>query len=219
MVALLSSPDVARRGANSDRVSERERETDGEALSPTRPFVRTPASLKPSSRSSPSARGRGSLSPPRVLGVRWRSGLVRFAPRFSAFVPSANLMFPSFPDPILSRGVRDARAKSFWPNLCSNRVFAAAGCGGLRADLRTFPPQLFCSPPSAEARVRGIERAHEVGFASGRRRWGAGGKDFSARARLDPHEDGRCARKACVRRFWNQAVSLHHAAAQRHLKE
>ena len=139
-------------------------------MSPTRPFVRTPASLKPSSRSSPSARGRGSLSPCGVLGVRWRSGLVRFAPRFSAFVPSANLMFPSFPDPILSRGVRMARAKSFWPNLCSNRVFAAAGCGGLRADLRTFPPQLFCSPPSAEARVRGIERAHEVVL-----RQGAGG--------------------------------------------
>ena len=149
------------------------------------------------------------------------------SPRASVlrFRASANLMFPSFPAEglILSRGVR-RHGQNLFGQICA--VIACLrlrAAGGLRADLRTFPPQLFCSQPP---QLRGPPRPESEGsrgrtkcFASGRRRWGAGGKDFSARARLDPHEDSRCARKACVRRFWNQAVSLHHAAAQRHLKE
>ena len=139
-------------------------------MSPTRPFVRTPASLKPSSRSSPSARDRGSLSPRGSLGCG--GGRVLFASRLgsplSFFVPSANFMFPSFPAEglILSRGVR-RHGQNLFGQICAVIAFLRLrAAGGLRADLRTFPPTfLQPAPPaagSAEARVRGIERAHEV---------------------------------------------------------
>ena len=168
MVALLSSPDVARRGANSVCVSERERERQTE-----RPCLPPGLSSGHRLRSSP-LRGRPRAPETEVLSrLAGPWGAVEVgscSPRASVlrFRASANLMFPSFPAEglILSRGVR-RHGQNLFGQICAVIAFLRLrAAGGLRADLRTFPPTfLQPAPPaagSAEARVRGIERAHEV---------------------------------------------------------
>ena len=98
------------------------------------------------------------------------------SPRASVlrFRASANLMFPSFPAEglILSRGVR-RHGQNLFGQICA--VIACLrlrAAGGLRADLRTFPPQLFC-PPSCGVR-RGQSQRDREGARSVLRQ-GAGG--------------------------------------------